>query len=201
MLARIRAATADISGRTEVERRYRPAGRGPGSADEALVGLFEERASDYQATVRRCAAGDVARVIADAVAGRGAERIGVPDGFPAEWSAFLSGAVGPPLDVAALDRLDGVVTMVAIAIAETGTIVLDAGPGQGNRAFSLVPDYHLAVVRAGQIVGAVPDAVAALDPGRPLTWISGPSATSDIELSRVEGVHGPRTLDIVIVTD
>jgi L-lactate dehydrogenase complex protein LldG len=201
MLARIRAATADITGQPDVPRRYRPASRGPGSADEALVGLFEERASDYRATVRRCAADEVARVIADAAAGRGAQRIGVPDGFPTEWSALLPGAVGLPLDVAALDALGGVVTTVAVAIAETGTIVLDAGPGQGSRAFSLVPDYHLAVVRTGQIVGAVPDAVAALDPARPLTWISGPSATSDIELSRVEGVHGPRTLDIVVVTD
>ena len=203
MLARIRAATADVSGRPEVVRRYRPAARGPGSADEALVSLFEERASDYRATVRRCAASEVARVITDAVAGRGAERIGVPVGFPAEWSALLTDAVldDPPLDVAALDGLDGVVTTCAVAIAETGTIVLDSGPGQGTRAFSLVPDYHLAVVRTGQIVAAVPDAVAALDPARPLTWISGPSATSDIELSRVEGVHGPRTLDIVIVTE
>ena len=203
MLARIRAATADIGERPEVPRRYRPAARGPRSADEALVGLFEERACDYQATVRRCAAGEVAQVIADAAAGRGAERIGVPVGFPAQWSALLPGPVfdDPPLDIAALDGLDGVVTTCAVAIAETGTIVLDSGPGQGSRAFSLVPDYHLAVVRAGQIVGAVPDAVAALDPARPLTWISGPSATSDIELSRVEGVHGPRTLDIVIVAD
>jgi L-lactate dehydrogenase complex protein LldG len=201
MLARIRAVTADISGQPEVSRQYRPAARGPGSADEALVGLFEERAGDYRATVRRSAAGEVARVIADAVATRGAKRIGVPDGFPAEWSALLTDVVDPPLDVAALDGLDGVVTTVAVAIAETGTIVLDTGPGQGSRAFSLVPDYHLAVVRTGQIVGAVPDAVAALDPARPLTWISGPSATSDIELSRVEGVHGPRTLDIVIVAE
>jgi L-lactate dehydrogenase complex protein LldG len=203
MLARIRAATADIGGQPEVPRRYRPAGRGPGSADEALAGLFEQRAGDYRATVRRCRAGEVARVIADAVAARGAKRIGVPAGFPAPWSALLPEPVAddPPLDVATLDSLDGVVTTVAVAIAETGTIVLDTGPGQGSRAFTLVPDYHLAVVRTGQIIGAVPDAVAALDPARPLTWISGPSATSDIELSRVEGVHGPRTLDIVIVAE
>ncbi len=201
MLARIRAATSDIGTLPEVPRRYRPAGRGPGSADEGLVGLFEERAGDYRATVRRCGQDEVAQIIADAVAARGAKRIGVPDGFPAEWSALLPGAAGPPLDVAALDGLDGVVTTVAVAIAETGTIVLDTGPGQGSRAFSLVPDYHLAVVRTSQIAGTVPDAVAALDPARPLTWISGPSATSDIELSRVEGVHGPRTLDIVIVSD
>ena len=182
-------------------RRYKPAGSGPAPGEEALVSRFTERASDYRATVRRCRASGAARVIADAVAARGASRIGVPRGFPAEWSALLSGPVpdDPPLDVAALDALDGVVTTCAVAIAETGTIVLDAGPGQGGRAFTLVPDYHLAVVRAGQIVAAVPDAVAALDPGLPLTWISGPSATSDIELSRVEGVHGPRTLDIVIV--
>jgi L-lactate dehydrogenase complex protein LldG len=203
ILGRIRAATADITATADIPRRYAPPGRGPGQADEALVGLFEERASDYRATVRRCAADDAAQVIADAVAARGAQRIGVPRGFPADWSALLPGVVpdDPPLDIAALDALDGVVTTVAVAVAETGTIVLDTGPGQGSRAFTLVPDYHVAVVRTGQIVAAVPDAVAALDPARPLTWISGPSATSDIELSRVEGVHGPRTLDIVIVSE
>jgi L-lactate dehydrogenase complex protein LldG len=203
MLARIRAATADITSVPQVPRRYKPAGRGPGQGDEALVSRFEERASDYRATVRRGRPADAAQVIAGAVAARGARRIGVPRGFPAQWSAVLTGAVldDPALDIPALDALDGVVTTCAVAIAETGTIVLDAGPGQGSRAFTLVPDYHLVVVRTGQIVAAVPDAVAALDPARPLTWISGPSATSDIELSRVEGVHGPRTLDIVIVTD
>ena len=204
ILRRIRAATADITSPPEVPRPYRPANhawRGPVGADHALTDLFEERARDYRATVRRCSAAAAADVIAAMVARR-ARRIGVPRGFPAEWSARLPGLVRdePPLDIAALDALDGVVTTCAVAIAETGTIVLDSGPGQGGRAFTLVPDYHLAVVRAGQIVATVPDAVAALEPLRPLTWISGPSATSDIELIRVEGVHGPRTLDLVIIT-
>jgi L-lactate dehydrogenase complex protein LldG len=209
MLARVRAATADLGGDgPEVPRGYRPAGSGPAAGADLLVSRFIERAGDYRATVQRCRAAEVAQVIAETVAGREASRIGVPRGFPVPWSALLTGAVpdDPPLSVAALDALDGVLTSCAVAVAETGTIVLDAGPGQGSRAFSLVPDYHLAVVRAGQIVAAVPDAVAALaaaarDPGRPLTWISGPSATSDIELSRVEGVHGPRTLDIVVVSE
>jgi L-lactate dehydrogenase complex protein LldG len=203
ILRRIRAATADITSPPDIPRRYRAASGASGRTDDGLVDRFAERASDYRATVRRCRAADTAQVIADAVAARAARRIGVPRGFPVKWSALLPDPVPdePPLDTSALDALAGVVTTCAVAIAETGTIVLDAGPGQGSRAFTLVPDYHLAVVRTGQIVAAVPDAVAALDPARPLTWISGPSATSDIELARVEGVHGPRTLDIVIVAD
>jgi L-lactate dehydrogenase complex protein LldG len=203
ILRRIRAATADITSPLDVPRRYQMASGASGLTDEALADRFAERASDYRATVRRCQAADASRVIAEAVTARAARRIGVPAGFPAAWSALIPDPVPdqPPLDVAALDALDGVVTACAAAIAETGTIVLDAGPGQGSRAFTLVPDYHLAVVRTGQIIAAVPDAVAALDPVRPLTWISGPSATSDIELTRVEGVHGPRTLDVVIVAD
>jgi L-lactate dehydrogenase complex protein LldG len=168
----------------------------------SLTDLFADRVEDYRATVRRCAADQVAATIAEALAARGCVRVLVPEGFPAAWLAGID-VLGddPPLGIADLDDAPGVLTTCALAIAATGTIVLDHGPGQGRRALTLVPDYHLAVVRARQILPDLPEAVAALDPRRPLTWISGPSATSDIELSRVEGVHGPRTLEVVIVTD
>jgi L-lactate dehydrogenase complex protein LldG len=133
---------------------------------------------------------------------RGARRIAVPEGVEARW--LIQADVdqvydAPPLSYSQLDELDGVITGCAVAIAVTGTIVLDAGEGQGRRVLSLLPDYHLCVVKRFQIVGTVPEAMAKLDPRRPLTWVSGPSATSDIELERVEGVHGPRNLEVVII--
>jgi L-lactate dehydrogenase complex protein LldG len=203
MLRRIRKATSDLAELPPIERGYQQATPAPTGVDPAVVDRFEERVSDYQATVRRCRTDEVAEVVAAMVNGRGARRIGVPEGFPAAWSAKLPEPVSdcPPLELSALDALDGIVTTCAVAIAETGTIVLDTGPGQGRRALTLVPDYHLAIVAADLIVAGVPDAVARLDPVRPLTWISGPSATSDIELTRVEGVHGPRTLDVLVVMD
>jgi len=136
------------------------------------------------------------------LAERSARRVATPAGLPDDW---LAGSdverLGddPPLSFDDLDRLDGVITGCAVAVAETGTIILDGGPDQGRRALSLLPDLHVCVVMASQVVGSVPEALARLDPTRPQTWISGPSATSDIELQRVEGVHGPRRLDVVFV--
>ncbi|MGW5877305.1 LutC/YkgG family protein [Nocardiopsis terrae] len=203
VLARVRAALADVPDNEPVKR---PAEHGhdehhfTGQALDVLV----DRLLDYKALVERVSAADLPGRIAAALERRGAARVAVPSGAPGEWFADVTARRIPdspeaPLSVAELDACDGVVTGCAVAIAETGTIVLDAGPDQGRRAVTLVPDYHLCVVRADQVVDGVPRAVRLLDPVRPLTWISGPSATSDIELNRVEGVHGPRTLEVLIV--
>ncbi len=156
--------------------------------------------SDYRADVRRCRPDAVADTVAKILDERGRKRIVVPAGFPADWvPEEIDIVAGDHAAVAELDASDGTLSTCAVAIAETGTVVLDAGPGQGPRALSLVPDYLLVVVLTEQVVDLVGEALARLDPVRPLTWISGPSATSDIELNRVEGVHGPRILDVVIV--
>ncbi|HET7726213.1 MAG TPA: lactate utilization protein C [Candidatus Limnocylindrales bacterium] len=198
ILDRIRASLADLPPVPDVPRAYRT------TTDDRvdLVGLLADRLADYRALIHRCGAAELPSVVADALARRGARRIVVPGGVDPAWlSATAVEAVGdvPALSHTELDRLDGVLTGCAVAIAETGTIVLDGSPDQGRRALSLLPDYHLCVVPTERIVGSVPEALGRLDPTRPLTWISGPSATSDIELQRVEGVHGPRTLEVVIV--
>jgi L-lactate dehydrogenase complex protein LldG len=192
ILARVRTALGDRPAPPPAVRDYR---RELGAGD---LDRFVERVEDYRATVHR-ASGDIAATIASVLAGRGISRVVVPEGFASDWLPQVA-LVHEPVDVETLDEVSAVLTSCRVAIAETGTIVLDAGPGMGPRALTLVPDYHLVVVRADQVVAGVPDAVAALDPTRPLTWISGPSATSDIELNRVEGVHGPRTLDVVLAT-
>jgi L-lactate dehydrogenase complex protein LldG len=203
VLARIRAAVADGAAPAPVARDYRTASQPSAVAGEELLELLVERLVDYRALVRRGTTAMVAATVVAALTERGARRVAVPEGIlPAGLDRLEPGIelVGdaPPLTPAQLDGLDGVLTGCAVAIAETGTIVLDGGSGQGRRVLSLVPDYHLVVVTAAQVVATVPEGLARLDPASPQTWISGPSATSDIELDRVEGVHGPRTLEVVV---
>jgi len=200
ILDAIRRAFPD-PGPVEIPREYEPAGASVRSLAE-IVDRFAERVAEYRATVLRTTHDGLSRTIAARLAERGLRRLVVPAGLPLEWltdAAVERVRDEPTLSHADLDATDAVITGCAIAIAETGTIILDAGPDQGRRALSLLPDDHLCVVRADQVVDGVPDALARIDPRRPLTWISGPSATSDIELDRVEGVHGPRNLTVLIV--
>ncbi len=179
------------------------AGSGPAAGDEAVVARFCERAAEYRATVRRVAPGGLDDAVRAACREHGVRRLAVPPGAPHHLQGLELLIDDPPISARALDQVDGVLTGCALAIAETGTIVLDGGESSGRRAISLVPDFHVCLVEAGHIHASVPDAIAALAPaaaeGRPLTFVSGPSATSDIELERVEGVHGPRTLVILVL--
>lgn len=201
ILARVRRGLADVGpdDRTPIPRAYAR------QVDEVDVpALFERRLAEYQAAVQRCGASQLPEVLAGQLRARGMHRVVLPADVPGEWTAGVADVEivrdDPPLPVHELDQVDGVVTGCAAAIALTGTVVLDGSAAQGRRALTLVPDYHLCVVRAGQVSSSLPAAIGDLDPYRPLTFISGPSATSDIELDRVEGVHGPRTLDVLVVT-
>lgn len=212
IMGRVRAALSDVTASgapvTSVEREYRTSGPLAVGSDEA-VEMLVDRLVDYRATVHH-AVDDaaVARVVAEIVHGLPrASSIVVPSGIDRSWLAALPEAVRVlddsrehPMTALELDEVDAVITASRVSVADTGTIVLDGEPDQGRRAVTLVPDVHVCVVRRDQVVETVPEGVAILaeHPDRPQTWISGPSATSDIELSRVEGVHGPRTLHVVI---
>jgi len=202
VLQRVRSALGGGAAVPEVPREYRGAGS-PAPSGGDVVELFCERCADYRATVRRVSAAELPAAVAAACAERGARRLVTPPGGPSGLEGLELVADDPPLGARELDGFDGVLSGCALAIAETGTIVLDGGARSGRRAITLVPDYHVCVVEAERIVAAIPDAVAALGEaaaeGRPITFVSGPSATSDIELDRVEGVHGPRTLDVFVV--
>lgn len=209
ILGRIRGATADITSEAK---------GAPGLAETAppveiptaaTLDLFAENVADYEASVLRVHASDLADTIAQVLQDHDCRSVIVPDGVDQEWTGSLGTAPevvrdSPSLAPADLDRIDAVLTASAVGIARTGTIVLDHRADQGRRALTLVPDVHVCVVRSDQVVADVPEAVTRLRPDpqdpRPLTWISGPSATSDIELQRVEGVHGPRTLVMLLVS-
>jgi L-lactate dehydrogenase complex protein LldG len=193
ILARIRAANAG----TVVPPVLRDYRRGGSLGTDALLELFAERLVDYKATVVTTDTAGVAGAVRDALPA--GSRVLVPAGLPSGWVPAGAVVDDPAFGPAKLDGFDAVVTGCAAAAATTGTIVLDASPDQGRRAISLVPDRHVCVVRADQVVETVPELLGRLDPVRPLTFVSGPSATSDIELQRVEGVHGPRTLIVILV--
>jgi L-lactate dehydrogenase complex protein LldF len=212
ILHRIRQALSDATA-SDVPRNYRT--EDARERDE-IVDLFAERVAEYRATVHRVGEAEVGETVARIAKAADAQRLGIPADLPEEWrpggEESVAGGAGTgqidlvedaPISVTELDALDGALTGCAVAIAEVGAFVLDGGPGQGRRALSLVPDLHICVVREDQVVGLVPEAVAVLEAsvtsGRALTFVAGPSATSDIELDRVEGVHGPRTLHVVVV--
>ncbi len=207
ILQRIRSALHDVPQQEQpadvaVERGYRTTAD---ATREQLIEQFVERVREYKATVRIVPPEALPTAIAESCAMRGVRRLLAPADIPHDWlPSGIEALLDKGLSYAEIDACDGVLTGCALGIAQTGTIVLDGGLRQGRRVLTLLPDYHLCVVEAGQIVGLVPEAIARLAPAvseqqRPVTFISGPSATSDIELNRVEGVHGPRTLEVVVV--
>jgi L-lactate utilization protein LutC len=201
VLARVRRATAGTGVTAPVARAYRLVGE---LEERARVELLCERIRDYRAAVHVVSAATLPGAIAASFAGRSATRVVIPAGIPTSWRpAGLELVEDEHLSPIELDQFDGVLTGCTLAIAETGTIVVGGGPTEGRRALTLVPDLHVCVVGQSQIVELVPEAMRALAEvaARPLTFISGPSATSDIELDRVEGVHGPRTLIVLVVAE
>jgi L-lactate dehydrogenase complex protein LldG len=201
ILGRVRAAIG--TARPEpVRRAYRHVGE---SRADQCVDLFCERVGEYRAEVDRVASADVGAAVAAALGRRGARTVVVPAGVSADWRpASVDVVEDTGLDPRELDHIDGVITGCTLGIAETGTIVLTGAPQEGRRALTLVPDLHVCVIEERQIVEVLPEAMRALTPivregRRPVTFVSGPSATSDIELRRVEGVHGPRELLVLVV--
>ena len=205
IMDRIASALRDAPETPVVPREYRRSSNM--SAGQRLEQLVD-RLEDYKANVFVVPAAEAPAKLAELLAGSAS--IVVPHGLPQQWLSSLTDEAGMPaievdsperrLTVAELDAVDAVVTAAATAVSETGTIMLDGSEDQGRRIISLVPDRHIALLLASDIVEVLPEAIARLEATRPQTWISGPSATSDIELERVEGVHGPRTLDVIILT-
>ncbi|MGI9643200.1 MAG: LutC/YkgG family protein [Acidimicrobiia bacterium] len=195
VLGRIRAALGEEARTPPIPREYRRSGI---NSQAGIVDLFTDRVTDYGATVTLTDRSSIPTAIARALST--AQKVVIPDGLDHAWlPTSPANETDEGFTHAELDTFDAVVTAAAVGIAETGTIVLDGSPDQGRRAITLIPDHHICIIEASAIVETVPEALTLLGPDRPQTWISGPSATSDIELSRVEGVHGPRKLGIVIV--
>ncbi|HEX3968276.1 MAG TPA: LUD domain-containing protein [Edaphobacter sp.] len=191
-----------LAGWSAIERKYR---RGAGLPPEAILELLVDRLEDYDARVIRVEQAGVraaaAKFLADRFQDRKAKRMVVPSGLAQEWlPAGIEFLIDNQLPAAELDAVDGVMTGATLAIAETGTVVLQNVEGLGRRAVTLVPDYHLCIVKVEDVVETVPEAFVRLQKTATLatTFVSGPSATADIEMTRIKGVHGPRFLDVIL---
>ena len=214
-----------VGARTEVLRRIRAATHGSASAETidagwqgierayrskagrdraAVLDLLEDRLRDYDAGVYRSSSAEVALLAVRILGERGKTAMAIPSGFPQDWRPTGSSVrfyEDDRTSVSAIDACHGVLTSATLAIAETGTIVLQDAPGQGRRALTLLPDYHLCVVDTARVVETVPEAMQILHAmaARATTFFSGPSATADIEMTRIKGVHGPRFVDVLLV--
>lgn len=197
ILQRIRRANAQPPAQQPIPRSYDRIG---GHTPAETLALFEERLRDYDARVFTAPRTDVARVAAEILIAANRRRIAIPAGLPAEWrSDSIEWIPDNGLSFDALNSVDGVMTAATVCVASSGSIALQHGPAEGRRALTLLPDYHLCIVETSQVVETLPEAFARLDPFRPITFMSGPSATADIEMTRIKGVHGPRFLDALIV--
>lgn len=205
ILARLRSALAveredAVTEAEDVPRQYLRADAAD-PAREKILDLFEKTVTEYRADLIRTGPAELPRVIADLLGEE--RRLVVPGGVPESWTGRYDGeiVVDDGLTPHQLDEIDAVLTGALLGIAATGTVVLDGSPRCGRRVITLVPDHHIVVVDADDVVSTVPRAIRELgaDPSRAITMISGPSATSDIQLERVEGVHGPRRLDVVLL--
>jgi L-lactate dehydrogenase complex protein LldG len=205
MLERIRKANLRAAGPQEpIPRGYDggDSNRANALGAEEVVALFESRLHDYDARVFRVRRDEIAARTAALMTAANRLRIVVPSGLPMAWQA--DGTEWIPdheLSLDALNAVDGVMTAATLGIAASGSIVLQHGPAEGRRVLTLLPDYHLCVIEAGHVVETLPEAFARLDAARPVTFFSGPSATADIEMTRIKGVHGPRFLDVLLVED
>lgn len=200
VLERIRKASANApAAQQPIPRDY---DRSSTLAPAETIALFEERLRDYDARIFTAQREEIARVAAEILTAANRCRIAIPAGLPEAWrSESIEWVPDRDLSFDALNAVDGVMTAATVAVAVSGSIVLQHGPSEGRRALTLLPDYHLCVLGAAQIVETLPEAFARLDPSRPVTFFSGPSATADIEMTRIKGVHGPRFLDVLLVQE
>lgn len=200
VLARIRKANAQASrSESSILRSY---DRASTQSVHDTLALFEERLRDYDAGVFPVRREEIAQKAAELLVAANRRRIAVPAGLPSQWLAEgIEWIPDHDLSFDALNGVDGVMTAATVGVAVSGSIALQHGPAEGRRILTLLPDYHLCIIEAAQIVETLPEAFARFDPARPVTFFSGPSATADIEMTRIKGVHGPRFLDVLLVQD